>query len=371
MDEKNRIASGACLAALLLVGCSVSENALTVGDAAPLEASASGGTGGIVGSPEVGPAPADAAGVVSADGPADTAANQGDVASAAADASMDIAADTSPAAPPDAGPPQPACGVRQGTTATASGSYMSSPADAFDGDPKTAWNSGEHTGSIHLKFSRPQLIQAVVLSAQALPATGETYTIFGYRNGAAVRIGGGVRQVGLSPGGPLEAIPVSPVDSYEELRIDVGQSASWIAINEIAFAYLPPGTTATASGTYQSAAGDALDGNVVSGWNSGAHTGWLHLKFPAPQRLDALHLHAASLPDTQETYTVLGFTAGAPQNIATTTRTVNVGAGRVLPVIALKEGTYDALQIQVGDSLSWILIQEIWLGSANQACRAP
>ena len=143
--------------------------------------------------------------------------------------------------PPDATPPPvdttppdttpPTCGTPSGSTATASGAYMSAPGDAIDGNTGTIWNSGDYSGSIDIHFPRAIYFDRVRVAGNSLPDCSEPYTFSGFTAGA----GGTIGSATLSVTGSVDWAPTVPVTpgTYDELRVDVGTSASWIAIAEI------------------------------------------------------------------------------------------------------------------------------------------
>jgi len=132
--------------------------------------------------------------------------------------------------PPDTTPPD-GCGIPTGTTASASGSYMSTPDLAIDGDPGTYWNSGGYTGWLLLTFPKAQTIDSVTIKAVASPDTSETYTIYGTKSGAESVIATATLAVS---GGSTVLGPIAVTkDSYDAIKIDVGGSLSWIAIADV------------------------------------------------------------------------------------------------------------------------------------------
>ena len=125
-------------------------------------------------------------------------------------------------------------GVPAGSSATASGSYNSTPADAIDGNLGTVWNSGGFTGSITITFASPVTLDGVKLYVDALPTTSETYTVFGIQDQQTTELAQST-QTASQNGNALQTIAV-PNAAYDGIRIDVQGNASWVAINEIAFA---------------------------------------------------------------------------------------------------------------------------------------
>jgi hypothetical protein len=132
----------------------------------------------------------------------------------------------------------------------------------------------------------------------------------------------------------------------------------------------PAGSTATASGAYASAPGDAIDGNVGTYWNAGDYAGWIDVKFPAAIYFDRVRVAATALPACSEPYTLTGFRAGTPTVIGTATPAVPDGAAW-LPTMVVTAGVYDELRIDVGTSSSWIAIAEIVVYDSAGGCGLP
>lgn len=130
----------------------------------------------------------------------------------------DVAVDTGPVGP---------CETPAGTTATASGAYTSTPADAIDGKLDTLWNSGGYSGTLTLTFPKPVLFDRVRIAAMGVPACTETYTLT--VGGTAVPAAS--RSVSTSVAW-LEPISV-PRATYDTLVVDVAVAASWIAVAEV------------------------------------------------------------------------------------------------------------------------------------------
>jgi hypothetical protein len=125
-------------------------------------------------------------------------------------------------------------GVPAGSTASASGSYNSTPADAIDGNLGTVWNSGGFTGTITVSFPTPQTLDGVKLYMNALPTTDETLTVYGIQDVQTTQLVQSTQNVS-SNGTTLTTISI-PNAAYDGIRIDFQGNASWVAVNEIAFA---------------------------------------------------------------------------------------------------------------------------------------
>jgi hypothetical protein len=125
-------------------------------------------------------------------------------------------------------------GMPAGSTATASGSYNSTPADAIDGNLGTVWNSGGFTGSITIMFASPVTFDGVKLYMNALPTTDETLTIFGIQDQQTTQLAMSTQNV-TQNGTALTTISV-PNAAYDGIRIDFQGNASWVAVNEIGLA---------------------------------------------------------------------------------------------------------------------------------------
>jgi len=123
------------------------------------------------------------------------------------------------------------CATPSGTTVTANGAYMSAAESVVDAQLSTVWNSGDYAGWLRLKFPSPTRFDRVRIAANALPACDEVYTIKGVSGGATTTLATATRSV-TSETKWLPAIELS-AGTYDELLIEIGMSASWIAIGEI------------------------------------------------------------------------------------------------------------------------------------------
>jgi hypothetical protein len=126
----------------------------------------------------------------------------------------------------DTAPPK-ICDTPVGTTATASGAYMSSPGDSCDHNLGTIWNSGGYTGWMKLTFPKPIYFDRVRIAAMSLPDCNETYTI----SAAGGSIGSGTRALNGSARW-LDPIDVTP-GTYGEIQIDIAMADSWITLAEV------------------------------------------------------------------------------------------------------------------------------------------
>jgi len=125
-------------------------------------------------------------------------------------------------------------GIPAGSTASASGSYNSTPNDAVDGNLGTVWNSGGFTGSITITFSSPQTFDGVKLFMNALPTTDETLTVYGIQDTQTTQLAQSTQNV-TQNGTALSTIAI-PNAAYDGLRIDFQGNASWVAVNDIGLA---------------------------------------------------------------------------------------------------------------------------------------
>lgn len=122
---------------------------------------------------------------------------------------------------------------------------------------------------------------------------------------------------------------------------------------------VPIGTTATATGSYQTNTPNlAVDGDPSTYWNAGGFTGSLTIAFPSAIGLNGVRLIATANPAATETYTVYGIVGGTPNVIGSGTRSVPAGFALLAP-IALAQGTYDGLRIDVSSQGSWAAIAEV------------
>jgi hypothetical protein len=124
-------------------------------------------------------------------------------------------------------------GIPAGSTASSTTSYSGNTADmAIDGNTGTYWNAGGFTGSITVMFASPQTIDGIQLWVSALPASSETYTVFGIKDVVAAQVAQST-QTAPQGGAALQTIAI-PNAAYDGFRIDVDGGQSWVAINEIA-----------------------------------------------------------------------------------------------------------------------------------------
>ncbi len=126
----------------------------------------------------------------------------------------------------DTGPPG-ICGNPPGTTVTANAAYMSAAEDAIDGKLDSAWNSGNYSGWIELKFPAPTHLDRVRIATHAVPAGDETFTI---KLGDKVLATETRAVASESMWLPQLAVPAG---TYDSIRIEITSGSSWIAINEL------------------------------------------------------------------------------------------------------------------------------------------
>jgi hypothetical protein len=132
----------------------------------------------------------------------------------------------------------------------------------------------------------------------------------------------------------------------------------------------PAGTVATATSSYMSTPDIVVDGSLSTVWNSGGYTGTVRLAFPSAISLDRIRVAANALPDTDETYTITGFSAGAPTSLGSFVRHVTGSNDWVAP-IEVPRGTYDDLLIDIGTSASWITLAEVMVYDSTSGCALP
>jgi len=129
---------------------------------------------------------------------------------------------------------------------------------------------------------------------------------------------------------------------------------------------LPEGTTASATTSYETNTPDlAIDGDPSTYWNAGATTGSLTLTFPSPQTFSGVKLDVTALPACAETYAITGFQNDVPIAIGQSTQNVPQGS-TVLQTIGVTIGTYDAIEIDVSSTQSWVAIGDVAL--VTEAC---
>jgi hypothetical protein len=132
----------------------------------------------------------------------------------------------------------------------------------------------------------------------------------------------------------------------------------------------PAGTVATATSSYMSTPDIIVDGSLSTIWNSGGYTGTVRLAFPSAISLDRIRVAANALPDTDETYTITGFSAGAPTSLGSFVRHVTGSNDWVAP-IEVSRGTYDEILIDIGTSASWITLAEVMVYDSSSGCVLP
>lgn len=123
------------------------------------------------------------------------------------------------------------CATPAGTTVTASGSWMSTPDSVVDGSTSTGWNSGGYDGWLDLKLPKAVHFDRIHIAAGGLPACTEPYTFKASLGGVEKMNEAHALDV---PEGTAWLPPIAvAAGDYDELRIEVGTSASWISIAEI------------------------------------------------------------------------------------------------------------------------------------------
>lgn len=132
----------------------------------------------------------------------------------------------------------------------------------------------------------------------------------------------------------------------------------------------PAGTIATATSSYMSAPDVIVDGSLSTIWNSGGYTGTVRLAFPAAISLDRIRVAANALPASDETYTITGFSMGAPTSLGSFVRSVG-GSTEWSAPIEVPRGTYDELLIDIGTSASWITLAEVMVYDSKSGCALP
>jgi hypothetical protein len=132
--------------------------------------------------------------------------------------------------------------IPENSLITANSHYSTATPDkVFDQNPFTAWNSGGYTGWIQILFpdNEERTISAIQLSANTLPSTYETYTIYGLEDGVWKQISSPTRLfVERSPDNNFVSLlpQISVTEgTYEGVKIEVNGGASWVSINEVTF----------------------------------------------------------------------------------------------------------------------------------------
>jgi hypothetical protein len=133
---------------------------------------------------------------------------------------------------------------------------------------------------------------------------------------------------------------------------------------------VPTGTVATASTTYSTdVPALAIDGNLATLWNATNYSGWLSLEFPTPLSITGIRMAASSSPATEETYSVTTLSGstvigGATEMVNGNTSIDGGPPYTIEPAIPITPGTYDGIIINVSESSSWIVINEVSLLTA-------
>ena len=163
--------------------------------------------------------------------------------------------------------------------------------------------------------------------------------------------------------GPLPDVTKLPLDASGDVAVDnYVFDAGCTPDAALAGIGMPAGSTATASGSYNSAPTDAIDGNLGTVWNSGGFTGSITIKFTSPITFDGVKLYVNALPTTSETYTIFGIQDVQTTQIAQSTQTATQG-GNALTTIAVPNAAYDGIRLDVQGNASWVAINEIGLAT--------
>jgi hypothetical protein len=129
----------------------------------------------------------------------------------------------------------------------------------------------------------------------------------------------------------------------------------------------PAGTVATATSAYMSSPDVIVDGSLSTVWNSGGYTGTVRLSFPSALSLDRIRVAANALPATDETYTITGFSKGAPTSLGSFVRSIGGSTDWAAP-IEVPRGAYDEVLIDIGTSASWITLAEVMVYDSTSGC---
>lgn len=123
-------------------------------------------------------------------------------------------------------------GTPSGTTATATTTYQTNvPGLAVDMNLGTYWNASTTSGSLTITFPSPRVVSGVQIASIALPASTETYTVFGISNSVASQLG--TDTFNVAQGTTINPVIAVPPGTFEAIRIDVSSNASWVAVAEV------------------------------------------------------------------------------------------------------------------------------------------
>lgn len=154
---------------------------------------------------------------------------------------------------------------------------------------------------------------------------------------------------------PAAASDSSPAVDSGTNAVDAGCSTAVTGLGGIG---VPPGSTVTASRSYESTPAQAVDGNRDTFWNGGDFFATLVIQFPTPQALTGIRIAAGATPASSETYTIYGYKGTQGKRIGTLTAPVAMGY-TVVPAISVLSDTYDRIVIDVAAAASWALIYDV------------
>lgn len=133
----------------------------------------------------------------------------------------------------------------------------------------------------------------------------------------------------------------------------------------------PDGTIASADITYTTySANNAIDKDKNTRWTANSSNAVLELTFPKALELDFIQI-ASHGSNYKVSYTISGLQNGMWEVISPKTTFKVPNGTSILDPIEVTKGSYDAIKIQVSESVEWINILEITLGSDSSTPSEP
>jgi hypothetical protein len=135
------------------------------------------------------------------------------------------------------GIPNPGGACVAPASAVADGAYGAAdvPAQALDGDPATAWSSGDYKGHLSITFNNPEPVSALILLPNASPNSEVSYTILVQGAGATTPKVLSPTWHSSSPD-PWLSVQLPEPQLVTKITIDAESSTTWISLFEILLA---------------------------------------------------------------------------------------------------------------------------------------
>lgn len=109
------------------------------------------------------------------------------------------------------------------------------PAQSIDGDPATAWSSGDYKGHLSITFPNPEAVSAFILLPDASPNSEVTYTIVVEGAGATTPKVLSQNWRSSSPD-PWLSVRLPEPQLVTKITIDAESSTTWISLLEVLIA---------------------------------------------------------------------------------------------------------------------------------------